>query len=236
MHILLIHQFFTPPEEPGGTRHYELASHLARNGHLVTIVTGDINYQTGKHRTLKDNPASAPYPVGMRLIRAHSLPILHRSFLWRVIAFMIFMVTSIWTGLRVRHVDLVMGTSPSLFQGVSAWTVAALKNRPFLLEIRDLWPEFAIDMGVLKNPFLIALSRYLERFLYRRATHLLVNSPAYRDYLIEKGIQEEKVTLIANGVDPGMFPTRLYGSRMRSLLSLESKFVVVYAGALGPCE
>src|SRR6185437_9586418 len=99
----------------------------------------------------------------------------------------------------------VMGTSPPIFQAVSAWLIAAIRRRPLLLEIRDLWPEFAIDMGVLRNRAIIFLSRRLERFLYARAAHLLVNSPAYRDYLIGKGISADRISFIANGVDPEMF-------------------------------
>jgi glycosyltransferase involved in cell wall biosynthesis len=144
-----------------------------------------------------------------------------------------FMMTSILAGLRAGPVDLVMGTSPPIFQAVSDWLLSALRRKPFLLEIRDLWPEFAIDMGVLRNPVLIRLSRRLESFLYRRANHLLVNSPAYRDYLLAKGIPQRKITLIPNGVDPGMFDPRAAGEEVRKEFKLNAQFVVTYAGALG---
>ncbi|HET7840125.1 MAG TPA: glycosyltransferase family 4 protein, partial [Terriglobia bacterium] len=107
------------------------------------------------------------------------------------------------------------------------------RHRPFVLEVRDLWPEFAIDMGVLKNPFLIRASRWLERFLYRHAQHLIVNSPAYRDYLIGKGIAAAKVTLIPNGVDPAMFEQSTDSGEVRARFGLGNCFVVTYAGALG---
>jgi glycosyltransferase involved in cell wall biosynthesis len=136
-------------------------------------------------------------------------------------------------GLRAGPVDVVMGTSPPIFQAASAWLVSALRRKPFLLEIRDLWPEFAINMGVLKNPLLILLSRWLERFLYWRATHILVNSPAYRDYLIHQRIDAAKVSLISNGVDPDMFQPEAKGERIRKEFGLDGKFVVTYAGALG---
>jgi glycosyltransferase involved in cell wall biosynthesis len=88
-------------------------------------------------------------------------------------------------------------------------------------------------MGVLNNRILIALSRWLERFLYDRATHLLVNSPAYRDYLIGKGVSPTKISLISNGVTPEMFDPHARGERLRAELGMESKFIVTYAGALG---
>jgi glycosyltransferase involved in cell wall biosynthesis len=101
------------------------------------------------------------------------------------------------------------------------------------LEIRDLWPAFAIDMGVLKNAVLIRAARALEKFLYRRATHLLVNSPAYRKYLVEQGVPLSKITLIPNGVDTAMFHPEENGECRRREFGVEKCFVVVYAGALG---
>jgi glycosyltransferase involved in cell wall biosynthesis len=88
-------------------------------------------------------------------------------------------------------------------------------------------------LGILKNPLLIWLARRLEMFLYRRASHLLVNSPAYRDYLISKGVPAGKVSFIANGVDPTLFRPESEGRALRQELGLDGKFVVTYAGALG---
>lgn len=233
MHILLIHQAFVGPNEAGGTRHYELAQHAIKNGHRCTIVASDISYLTGQPAIQKTGLVSEQDCNGVRVLRTYTYPALHRSFIWRIVSFLSFMCTSIWAGLRAGPVDLVMGTSPPIFQAVSAWLVALLRRKPFLLEIRDLWPEFAIDMGVLKNPVLIWLSWRLERFLYAQATHLLVNSPAYREYLINKGIPATKISLIANGVDPDMFTPDANGQTIRQRWHLEDHFVVTYAGALG---
>ena len=95
------------------------------------------------------------------------------------------------SGQRFREpkVDLVMGTSPSLFQGLSAACVALLKRRPFLLEVRDLWQDFAIEMGILNSRVLIFFAKLVEKFIYWQASHILVNSPAYANYLVENGDQ-----------------------------------------------
>jgi glycosyltransferase involved in cell wall biosynthesis len=143
------------------------------------------------------------------------------------------MISSIWTALQVQGVDLVMGTTPPIFQAVSAGFVAWVRRKPFLLEVRDLWPEFGVGMGVLRNPLVIASARWLERFLYARATHIMVNSPAYREYMIAKGVPENKVTYIAYGTDVEMFNPQVDGSSIRREFGLEDKFVVLYAGALG---
>lgn len=232
-HILLIHQVFISPSEPGGTRHYELAQHLVRNGHRFSIIASDLNYLTGQRVVARGKLISEQNLDGIRVLRAYTYPSLHRSFSWRVISFLSFMFTSVGAALRAGPADLVMGTSPPIFQAVSAWLVAVIRRRPFLLEIRDLWPEFAIDIGVLKNRGLILLSRWLERFLYDHATHLLVNSPAYRDYLISKGVPAVKISLIPNGVDPAMFDPDSRGERIRHECRLDGQFVVTYAGAMG---
>jgi glycosyltransferase involved in cell wall biosynthesis len=233
MHALLIHQAFVSGEEAGGTRHYELGRHLVQRGHRFTIVASTISYLTGGCTVSGGGMVTEQAIDGIRVRRVYMYPSLHRSFVWRVVSFLSFMVTSAWAAWRVESVNVVMGTSPPIFQAISAWLVAALRRRPFLLEIRDLWPEFAIDLGVLKNPILMALSRGLERFLYARATHLLVNSPAYRDDLVGKGIPEKKISLIPNGVDPDMFDPQADGRLVRDEFGLDGKFVVTYAGALG---
>jgi glycosyltransferase involved in cell wall biosynthesis len=227
MRALLIHQAFASTGSAGGTRHFEFASRLAARGHSFTVVTSGRDPMTGEKARIDG------LPEGLRLRTSYMYPALHRSFLWRMVSYLSFMVSSVLSALFAGKVDVVIGTSPPIFQALSAWMVSALRRRPFLLEIRDLWPEFAVDMGLLRNPVLIALSRRLERFLYARSDHILVNSPAFVDYLRTRGIPEKKVDLIPNGVDPEMFAPKSDGNGLREGLRIEGKFVVTYTGALG---
>jgi lipopolysaccharide/colanic/teichoic acid biosynthesis glycosyltransferase len=231
--VLLIHQAFASPAEGGGTRHYEFGQRAIVRGHNVTVVTSDLSYLTGNPVHQRRGLYAEQSVDGLRVLRSYAFPALHQSFLWRVFSFFTFTASSFLTALISGPVDLVMGTSPPIFQAFSAWAVAFLRRRPFLLEIRDLWPEFAIDMGVLKNPVLIWISRRLEDFLYARATHILINSPAYRDYLLRKGVAPLKVSLICNGVDPAMFDPAAGGEHAKEKWGLRGKFVVSYAGAIG---
>lgn len=233
MHVLLIHQSFVSINEPGGTRHFELASRAVEQGHRFTVVAGSVSYLTGNRR---ERARAEKTVEGIRVLRAFTLRAGHGGFAGRLFSFLSFAVSSLFKAVFVREVQVVMATSPPIFQAVSAWLVAALRRLPLLLEIRDLWPEFAVEMGVLKNPILIQLSRWLEQFLYARADHVMVNSPAYVDYLINKGVPAEKISLVANGVDPQMFDPQARGNGLRRRLDLEDKFVVVYAGAIGPAN
>jgi glycosyltransferase involved in cell wall biosynthesis len=232
MHILLIHQAFASIDDPGGTRHHEFARFLAARGDKVTIITSPVSYLTG-NVSLGD-PFSDKHnasPNGVEILHAHGYKGLHTSFFHRVLAFISFMYSSFLMGLRVKNVDLVWGTSPPIFQGVSAWLLAKLKRIPLLFEVRDLWPDFAIGVGVLRNRILIQLSFWLERFLYHNANLVMVNSPGFVTHVKSRGAR--RVELIPNGADLGMFKPMDDGASFRSANHLEDKFVVLYAGAHG---
>ena len=229
MHILLIHQAFAALDEAGGTRHHELARHLRQRGHQVTIIASPVSYLTGT--TSGQHVRKQTDDLGVTIIRSYTLPALHRSFVWRIFGFLSFMISSFINGLFVRQVDLVWGTTPPIFQGLTAWLLARLKRVPFLLEVRDLWPAFAVAVGVLKNKFLIRLSERLERFLYRHADWVVVNSPGFIQHVQARGAR--KVELVPNGSDPVMFNPKSDGTHFRKIFGLETSFVVLYAGAHG---
>jgi glycosyltransferase involved in cell wall biosynthesis len=230
MHILLIHQAFTALDEAGGTRHYEIASHLISKGHQVTIITSPISYLTGQKSTnVSENDQNSS--DGLKIFRTYAYPALHKSFIHRVINFISFMLSSFIKSLQVKQVDLVWGTSPPIFQAVTAWLIARLKRVPFLLEVRDLWPAFAIKVGVLRSPLLIQLSLWLESFLYRHADLVVVNSPGYIEHVKNKGAK--RVEMIPNGSDAGMFKPQEKGTAFRKKHGFENKYLIIYAGAHG---
>jgi glycosyltransferase involved in cell wall biosynthesis len=234
MHILLIHQAFAALDEPGGTRHHELARRLVERGHQVTVIASPVSYLTGAPLRLSSfsrKIGGEQEEGGVKVIRAYTYQALHKSFFHRLLAFFSFMASSFIAGLGVKKVDLVWGTSPPIFQGVTAWLLARLKRVPFLFEVRDLWPAFAIAVGVLKSRLLIKMSLWLERFLYRHADRMIVNSPAYVAHVSARGARQ--VELIPNGADPEMFDPADQGSAFRTVNHLADKFVVLYAGAHG---
>jgi glycosyltransferase involved in cell wall biosynthesis len=230
MHILLIHQAFTSLDEAGGTRHFEIASNLAAKGNSISIITSPISYLTGQEKR-EVSTKNKQITDKIKIYRTYAYPALHKSFILRTLNFISFMLSSFIKGLQLRKVDLVWGTSPPIFQAVSAWLLARLKRVPFLLEVRDLWPSFAIEVGVLKNPILISLSLWLEKFLYRHANLVVVNSPGFIEHVRNKGAR--KVVMIPNGSDIHLFDTADDGSAFRAKNNLQGKFLVTYAGAHG---
>ena len=236
MHILIIHQAFASLDEPGGTRHYEFARLLSAHGHQVTVIASPVSYITGdRFHPFSEEMGGAKEGEQddgkITILRASVYSAHHKSFAHRVIAFFSFMTSSFWLGLGVKNVGLVWGTSPPIFQGVTAWALARLKGAKFLFEVRDLWPQFAVAVGVLTNPMLIRATEWLERFLYRHADRVMVNSPGFSGHVQVRGAK--RVELIPNGADPSMFDPADEGLAFRQFHHLEDKFVVLYAGAHG---
>lgn len=248
MHVLLIHQLFATGDEAGGTRHFEIARRWTAAGDRVTVLTSPANYLTGA-----STPAPEGLPDGLTVVRTGlgasasgskpgtdgasaprgngaSAPPQSPTFAGRVAGFARFALAAFRAGLRVRGVDVVWGTTPPIFQAPAAWAVARLKGAPFLLEVRDLWPDFAVALGVLRMPMAIRAAKALERFLYRRADLVVVNSPGFVDHVRREGGREPVV--VPNGVDPAPFLSADRAAWRRKL-GWEGKFVILYAGAHG---
>jgi len=232
MHILLIHQAFAEIGEAGGTRHHEFARHMQARGHQVRVIAGRLSYLTGASADPRRGAVKTVDELGVQIIRCASYGGWHTSFLHRIVNFVSFMWTSFWSALRIKQVDLVWGTTPPIFQALTAFWIASIKRVPFVLEVRDLWPYFAVEVGVLTNRLLIWLSEWLERFLYRRATIVVVNSPGFVDHVRSKGA--DKVFVVPNGADPEMISVGAEHAGLRNQIGLdENVFVVIYAGAHG---
>ena len=228
-HVLLLHQFFCTPGSPHGTRHYEFAELLSRHGtHFTVLASAEFVV-----RSQADDMETRHW---LTILRLPSVTLGNGGYFWRVYAFIRFTLTAIVYGMSVRGVDVVMGTTPSLFQAFASWVIAVFQRKPFVLEVRDLWPAFAVDIGLLRNPLIIAIAERAEMFLYRRATRIIVNSPAYIDYLVAKGISRTTITLVPNGSSSQNFARRAVRSpaaeAYRKRWSADNRFVVVYAGAI----
>jgi lipopolysaccharide/colanic/teichoic acid biosynthesis glycosyltransferase len=219
---------FATPEESGGTRHYEIARELTASGTTFTVLTSKTNYLTrGSSET-----ESANSHAGINIRRVGGIGGSGRGFLNRLSGFISFAIASLIVGLTTRRVDVVWGTSPAIFQAVSAYVIARIRRVPFVLEVRDLWPDFAISTGVLRNGAAIWMARLLERFLYRHADIVVINSPGFRDHVIERGAAPYDTCLIPNGVNADEFRP-IDATDVRSRYGFDNGVLAVYAGAHG---
>jgi glycosyltransferase involved in cell wall biosynthesis len=232
MHVLLIHQIFAGPDDPGGTRHYEIGRYLVEHGHHVTVIASAVKYLTGEIA----GPATEDVPAGMRIVRLTGRQDLHRSFRARARAYFDFAARAYRAAMSVPGVDVVWGTSPPLVQLVPAWLASRRCPGGFLLEERDLWPEFAVEMGVVRDGPISSAALRMKRFLYGRARRIVINSPGFRPFLTGYGVPESKIRVIPNGVDVDQFDPAARGEALRAAWGADDRFVVLYAGALGPAN
>ncbi|MBC8755329.1 glycosyltransferase family 4 protein [Kordia sp. YSTF-M3] len=242
MRILLIHQYFLEKGDGGGSRFNEMTQVWANQGHDITVLAGMVHYTTGKKAdrykgklTFKDEQFYDKVDV----LRCHVSESYNVSFIGRLWAYFSFVFSSIYAGLfkTKGKYDVIVVTSPPLFVGITAYVLSKIKRVPFVFEIRDLWPESAIDTGVLKNGMIIKFAFWFEKFIYKRAKLINVLTPAFRDKLIQdKKVPAEKIIFIPNAADFSLaekIQEDFDAEAFKKELGLSDKFVITYVGAHG---
>ncbi len=241
MNILLIHQYFLEDNDSGGSRWNEMTRQWTEQGHDITVLAGMVHYASGKKAerykgkfTFVDKKSEK-----LTIIRSHVSEAYNVSFLGRLWAYFSFVFSSIWAGLFMTKgkFDVIIVTSPPLFVGITAYVLSLFKRVPFVFEIRDLWPESAIDTGVLKSGLIIKLAYWFEAFIYKKAKLINTLTPAFRKMLIEKkNVPSEKVIMIPNAADFALSEELLQTfdvQAFRAAHNLENRFVITYVGAHG---
>jgi glycosyltransferase involved in cell wall biosynthesis len=129
--------------------------------------------------------------------------------------------------------DVVISTSPQFFCGLAGYFLSRLRRLPWILEIRDLWPESIVTLGAIKNRFVIRVLEVLELFAYRKANKVVALTEAFKNHMVAKGIQHNKIQVISNGVDLTLFRLLPRKNYVSNQLGLNEKFVVSYFGTHG---
>ena len=239
MHILLVHQYFLGQgsKHGGGSRWNQMSRYFAQDGHKVTVLAGTINYMEGEKGAQykgKFIVKEQPYP-GVTVYRCHVSDSYNKSFLGRFWAYLSFAISTLYASLRIRRPDVMICTSPPLTVGLTGFLVRRrFRKLPMIFEVRDLWPESAIDTGVLTNPRLIRLGYALERLCYRESTWINVLTPAFERILIEKkDIREDRISMLPNAADLDIFQPGPRDNWVREKYNIGDRFVAIYTGGLG---
>jgi glycosyltransferase involved in cell wall biosynthesis len=242
MKILLIHQYFLEKGDGGGSRFNEMTKVWAAQGHEITVLSGMVHYASGE-KPIKYKGKfiliENQFYKNVDVVRCHVSESYNTNFLGRLWAYFSFVFSSIFAGLfKIKgKYDVIVVTSPPLFVGITAYVLSKIKGLPFVFEIRDLWPESAIDTGVLKNKVIIKFAFWFEKFIYKKATLINVLTPAFRDKLInEKKVTKEKVIFIPNAADFSLaeeIQKEFDSEKFKKELQLDGKFVITYVGAHG---
>lgn len=221
-HVLVLNHFARPRHLPGGTRHVELFSRLS--GWQARIIAGD--------RGLR---GSDWYGRDGLLETVRTLPYSSNG-VARIGNWVSFAVTSFVRGVRARPLDLVYGSSPHLLSASSAWAIAKVRRVPFVLEIRDVWPQVLVDMGTLREQSLVyRVLSWLERFLHRRADHVVYMAEGVAEHLRGLGVRDDRMTFIPNGADADDFVPSADRETLRGRYGFTGT-VAIYAGAHGPAN
>lgn len=240
MRILIIHQYFLEDDDHGGSRWNEITKQWVEEGHEVQVIAGMMHYtSTKKRREYKGKWFKKKKQGAINVMRCHVSEFYNVNFFGRLWAYFSFVFSSTWAGLfKVRgKYDVIIVTSPPLFIGISGYLISVFKRISFVFEIRDLWPESAIDTGVVTNKLVINLAYTLEKFIYKKATLINVLTPAFKDTLINiKGIAQEKIIFIPNAADFSLSDDLVQNfdvNKFKVENDLENKFIITYVGAHG---
>ena len=234
MHILFLTDNFPPEVNAPASRTFEHCREWVKAGHQVTVISCVPNFPKGRvYAGYRNRLWQAEIIEGIRLIRVWSYIAANEGFVKRILDYQSFMVTATLAGLLVRRVDVVVGTSPQFFTVCAAWVLSVLKRIPFVFELRDLWPESIKAVGAMQDSAAIRWLEKLEWFLYRQARLIVTVTHAFRDKLIGRGIDGNKISVVTNGVDMTRFKPMPKDPSLVRQLGLEGKFVGGYVGTHG---
>lgn len=225
MNVLYIHQYFVTPNEPGGTRSYWIAKELVKRGHHVTMITSTkLAHPEGRENidgidvVYVKNPTYNNYMSAPRKI-------------W---SFFAFIFNALKAAKKEKNVDIVFATSTPLTVGAIALRLKARKKWKYVFEVRDLWPEFPIEIGAIKNKVAIKLLRKFEKGIYDKAEHVVALSPGMKEGVMKAGTPEEKVSMIPNMAKPDKFFPHEPNLEIAKQFGIDlTKFNVIHFGSMG---
>ena len=242
MKILYVSQYFPPEMGAPAARVSELSHHWALAGHPVSVLTGFPNHPTGivppDYRRKMWRFILRENRDGVQVVRCWLLPFANRGAIRRILNYVSFCISSAVIGSFIARPDVVIATSPQLLVGLSGWWISRWKGVPLIFEVRDLWPESLVAVGVGdEDSFLHRCMARVAGFLYKRSDCIVVVTPAFKAHLIDRwAVPKEKIVVVENGVETEMFQAAVADNArvdLRRQWHAENKFVVCYIGTMG---
>jgi glycosyltransferase involved in cell wall biosynthesis len=235
MRILFLSHYYPPEVNAPATRTYEHCVRWARAGHEVTVITCAPNCPDG---VLFEGYKNRLRPQveeieGVRVVRVWTYLAPNAGTLPRIVNYLSYLVSAVIASIRLSRPDVVVATSPQFFCGWAGVLVSRLKRVPFVLEIRDIWPESIEAVGAMRNRPLLRLLEWLEIRMYRAADRIVAVGNGYRQKILEKVDIPDRVSVVTNGVDLERFVPTDPDQRFLHVWDLENKFVCSYIGTIG---
>jgi len=233
--ILILTQYFPPEFGAAATRNSEHARFWAEAGHAVEVCTGMPNYPAGVvHEAYRGKWYVREEKDGYVVHRAWIYATPNRAVWRRALASLTFLVSGLICGVcKCRRPDVVIASSGPFFVGPLGWLLSVIKRAAFVFEVRDLLPQQAIDVGMIRNPLAIALLKSIEAFLYRRAKRIVAVAPASAKALADRGFDANTIVTIENGIRSDFFVPAPRENDIRAQYGWQDRFIAMYIGAHG---
>ncbi len=236
MRILLLTDNFVPETNSPALRAYEHARVWMARGATVTVITTIPNFPTGRPLPpYRNRLYQAETLDGLQVVRVWSFLAANRGIFWRSLDFLSFGVSSFVAGL-FRRSDIILATSPQLLTAVAGCGLAIAKRRPWVFEVRDLWPDSIVAVGVMRENLFIRGLHKLEAALYRHASRIVAVSDGIRTQLIARGVPPTKIGVVPNGVNLLRVAAQAGQPDLRNTLKLQDRFVLGYVGTHGMAQ
>ena len=234
MRILFLTDNFPPETNAPATRTFEHARRWVRAGAKVTVITTAPNFPAGKlFPGYRNRLFQREWIDGVETIRVWTYITANEGFARRTLDYLSFMVMGFLAGLSLPRPNVIVSTSPQFFTACAAYVLSIFKRRPFVFELRDLWPDSIIAVGAMRESAAILALKRLEYFLYRRAARIVSVTNSFKTVLSGNGVPADKIAVVRNGADlkgftPGPKPDDLVARH-----ELKAKFVAAYIGTIG---
>ncbi|MEZ8962409.1 glycosyltransferase family 4 protein [Vibrio cyclitrophicus] len=235
MNIIFLTDNFPPEGNAPATRTYEHAIRWVSKGHNVTVITTAPNFPEGKlFEGFKNKLYQVSMMDGITVVRVKTYITANEGFVKRILDYLSFMISGFIAGLFQKKPDVIIATSPQFFCACSGWALSAVRRKPFVFELRDIWPASITAVGAMKDSFAIRMLEKIEMFLYRRADSIVSVTHAFKEELIERGIDGKKINVVLNGVDLSKYePSEHKDEELAEQYNLKGKFVAGYIGTHG---
>lgn len=233
MKILFITDNFFPEVNAPATRTFEHCQEWIKQGEDVTVITCVPNFPQGKVYKGYNNKFVQKETVhGIKIIRVWSYIVANEGFFKRTMDYISFSISSFIAGLFIRS-DIIIATSPQFFTALSGRTLSFWKRTPWVMEVRDLWPESIKTVGVMKDNLFIKYFEWQEKRCYNSANQIIVVTKAFKKEIIKKGIPASKIEVIENGANLSFFKPIEKNKDLLNKLNLKEKKVLGYIGTHG---
>lgn len=235
MRIVFCSHYYPPEVNAPASRTSEHCRAWAKAGHEVTVITCAPNHPGGKvYPGYRNRLYQTETLDGVRIVRVWTFLAANEGFLLRTLNYLSFMLSACLALARLPRPDVIVSTSPQFFCGLVGFFARALRGVPWVLEIRDLWPESIVAVGVMRKGAMVRMLERLETLAYRRADRLVPVTDSFVAHIAERCGGPRKISVIKNGVDLGLFiKDERAAAAVKRTLGFESRFVAAYVGTHG---